>query len=228
MLSAASSDCARFGDNSATLIQAEGTLSSFDLSISARPHIVAREMQEIHHQSQRPLMTNLTSPSKQTTVIATCRECSKPVTASPGRSRAIATTAVKRNRRGDRMPLSEMSLSRASNSAKTPTAAVDATLIASGSSAPRPSQLSPARRNGKRMDELGAAGLERFSPRQVEVLQRLWQGKQNKRIAYDLEISESTVKVHVRHIMKKLNARNRTQVVLRTRSLCQVAVGLGV
>jgi DNA-binding NarL/FixJ family response regulator len=30
---------------------------------------------------------------------------------------------------------------------------------------------------------------------------------------------ESTVKVHIRHIMKKLNARNRTQVVLLTRSL---------
>jgi DNA-binding NarL/FixJ family response regulator len=60
---------------------------------------------------------------------------------------------------------------------------------------------------------------ERFSPRQMEVLQRLWQGKQNKTIAYDLHMCESTVKVHIRHIMKKLNARNRTQVVLLTRSL---------
>ncbi len=61
--------------------------------------------------------------------------------------------------------------------------------------------------------------VERFTPRQMEVLQRLWQGKQNKSIAYDLEMCESTVKVHIRHIMKKLNARNRTQVVLLTRSL---------
>jgi DNA-binding NarL/FixJ family response regulator len=60
---------------------------------------------------------------------------------------------------------------------------------------------------------------ERFSPRQMEVLQRLWQGKQNKTIAYDLKMCESTVKVHIRHIMKKLNVRNRTQVVLRTHSL---------
>ena len=51
------------------------------------------------------------------------------------------------------------------------------------------------------------------------MLQRLWQGKQNKTIAYDLDMCESTVKVHIRHIMKKLNARNRTQVVLLTRSL---------
>ena len=60
---------------------------------------------------------------------------------------------------------------------------------------------------------------ERFSARQMEVLQRLWQGKQNKAIAYDLDMCESTVKVHIRHIMKKLNAHNRTQVVLLTHSL---------
>jgi DNA-binding NarL/FixJ family response regulator len=65
----------------------------------------------------------------------------------------------------------------------------------------------------------GAQCAERFTPRQMEVLQRLWQGKQNKTIAYDLDMCESTVKVHIRHIMKKLNARNRTQVVLLTRSL---------
>jgi DNA-binding NarL/FixJ family response regulator len=60
---------------------------------------------------------------------------------------------------------------------------------------------------------------ESFSPRQVEILQHLWQGKQNKTIAIDLDISESTVKVHIQHIMKKLNAHNRTQVVVLTRSL---------
>src|SRR5262249_36822656 len=55
-----------------------------------------------------------------------------------------------------------------------------------------------------------------FSPRQREVLERLKQGKQNKIIAYELNMCESTVKVHIRHIMKKLKARNRTQVVLLT------------
>jgi hypothetical protein len=38
-------------------------------------------------------------------------------------------------------------------------------------------------------------------------------------IAYDLNMCESTVKVHIRHILKKLNAHNRTQVVLLTRSM---------
>jgi len=57
-----------------------------------------------------------------------------------------------------------------------------------------------------------------FSPRQLQVLELLQQGKQNKIIAYELGMCESTVKVHIRHIMRKLNARNRTQVVLLTNS----------
>jgi DNA-binding NarL/FixJ family response regulator len=56
----------------------------------------------------------------------------------------------------------------------------------------------------------------KFTLRQREVLGRLWQGKANKAIAYELHMCESTVKVHVRHIMKKLHARNRTQIVLLT------------
>jgi DNA-binding NarL/FixJ family response regulator len=56
-----------------------------------------------------------------------------------------------------------------------------------------------------------------FSPRQIEVLGRLWRGLSNKMIAYELNMCESTVKVHIRHIMKKLKVNNRTQVVLRTK-----------
>jgi DNA-binding NarL/FixJ family response regulator len=51
-----------------------------------------------------------------------------------------------------------------------------------------------------------------FTPREAQVLEQLQQGKANKVIAYELNISESTVKVHVRNIMKKLHATNRTQV----------------
>jgi DNA-binding NarL/FixJ family response regulator len=58
-----------------------------------------------------------------------------------------------------------------------------------------------------------------FSPRQSEVLHRLWLGKSNKSIAYELNMCESTVKVHIRSIMKKLKASNRTQVVVMTRPL---------
>jgi DNA-binding NarL/FixJ family response regulator len=58
-----------------------------------------------------------------------------------------------------------------------------------------------------------------FSPRQAQVLELLKEGKQNKIIAYELGMCESTVKVRIRQIMKKLKARNRTQVVLLTRGL---------
>ena len=61
-----------------------------------------------------------------------------------------------------------------------------------------------------------------FSPRQLQVLERLSEGKRNKMIACELGIAESTVKVHIHHLMKKLNARNRTQVVLITKNGLQV------
>jgi DNA-binding NarL/FixJ family response regulator len=50
-----------------------------------------------------------------------------------------------------------------------------------------------------------------FTQREREVLGHLRQGKPNKIIAHELRMQESTVKVHVRRIMKKLNATNRTQ-----------------
>ena len=43
-----------------------------------------------------------------------------------------------------------------------------------------------------------------FSRRQLEVLEKLKQGKQNKIIAHELNMCESTVKVHIRHLMRKL------------------------
>jgi DNA-binding NarL/FixJ family response regulator len=52
-----------------------------------------------------------------------------------------------------------------------------------------------------------------FTSRQMLVIDALRKGKANKIIAYDLNMCESTVKVHVRNIMKRLKARNRTEVV---------------
>lgn len=51
-----------------------------------------------------------------------------------------------------------------------------------------------------------------FTARQALVVEALRMGKANKTIAYELNMCESTVKVHVRNIMKRLKARNRTQV----------------
>jgi DNA-binding NarL/FixJ family response regulator len=56
---------------------------------------------------------------------------------------------------------------------------------------------------------------QQFTPRQTAVLNHLRQGKANKIIAYELAMSESTVKVHVRNIMKKMSASNRTEVAYR-------------
>lgn len=63
------------------------------------------------------------------------------------------------------------------------------------------------------------APLEKLTPRQREVLALLGQGRPNKVIAQRLAMCESTVKVHVRQIMRKLGARNRTEVALMLREL---------
>lgn len=58
-----------------------------------------------------------------------------------------------------------------------------------------------------------------FTERQAAVVEAIRQGKANKTIAYELNMHESTVKVHVRNIMKKLKAQNRTQVAYLTQNL---------
>jgi DNA-binding NarL/FixJ family response regulator len=63
------------------------------------------------------------------------------------------------------------------------------------------------------------SAFEDFTNRQKQVLACLHEGKPNKLIAHELDMCESTVKVHVRHIMKKLGATNRTQVAYLTKGL---------
>jgi DNA-binding NarL/FixJ family response regulator len=60
---------------------------------------------------------------------------------------------------------------------------------------------------------------QQFTPRQTAVLEHLKLGKTNKIIAHELGMSESTVKVHIRNIMKKLKATNRTEVACRAHEL---------
>ncbi len=57
--------------------------------------------------------------------------------------------------------------------------------------------------------------LRQLTPQQQKVLRRLCQGKLNKQIAFDLSVTETTVKSHVTSIFKKLNVHSRTQAVLR-------------
>jgi DNA-binding NarL/FixJ family response regulator len=58
-----------------------------------------------------------------------------------------------------------------------------------------------------------------FTRNELAVLDRLKVGKANKIIAYELGLSESTVKVHIGRIMKKLNVKNRTQIVCQAYAL---------
>ena len=54
-----------------------------------------------------------------------------------------------------------------------------------------------------------------LTPRQVEVLNLVAEGKSNKRIAYDLSISEMTVKAHVTAILRKLGVVSRAQAIVK-------------
>lgn len=56
--------------------------------------------------------------------------------------------------------------------------------------------------------------LRTLTPRERGVLELLERGMANKTIAYRLNLSSSTVKVHIHNIMVKLNARNRTEAAV--------------
>ncbi len=58
-----------------------------------------------------------------------------------------------------------------------------------------------------------------LTDRQLEILGHLQHGQQNKFIAHELDLSEATVKVHVRHIFSVLGVKNRVQAVQKAREL---------
>jgi two-component system nitrate/nitrite response regulator NarL len=68
-------------------------------------------------------------------------------------------------------------------------------------------------------EELPGALVEDLTPRELEVLQLLAEGLPNKTIAYQLGISEHTVKFHVNAILGKLGAQSRTEAVVRATRL---------
>jgi DNA-binding NarL/FixJ family response regulator len=58
-----------------------------------------------------------------------------------------------------------------------------------------------------------------LSPRQLEVLRLLAQGKSNKEIAQTLEVSPATIKTHVAQIIALTSATNRIEAAMRARQL---------
>jgi len=60
---------------------------------------------------------------------------------------------------------------------------------------------------------------EHLSAREMEVLRQLCRGLTNREIAKRLFISEGTIKGHLNRIFRKLEVRNRTEAVVKTREL---------
>ncbi|MFT4121212.1 response regulator transcription factor [Bradyrhizobium sp.] len=52
------------------------------------------------------------------------------------------------------------------------------------------------------------------TPRERELMMLIARGMQNKNIAYELKISENTVRAHIGNIMRKYHLQNRTQIAI--------------
>ena len=65
-------------------------------------------------------------------------------------------------------------------------------------------------------DDTSPSGL---SPRETAVLRGICEGKSNKEIARDLDLQEVTIKLHVKTLSRKLNARNRTHAAMIARNM---------
>jgi DNA-binding NarL/FixJ family response regulator len=71
-----------------------------------------------------------------------------------------------------------------------------------------------AKASGNREASALVKRLSSLTPQQVRVLMMLSQGLLNKQIAYELSVSEATVKAHVSAILQKLDVDSRTQAVI--------------
>ena len=64
-----------------------------------------------------------------------------------------------------------------------------------------------------------AERIQSLTPQQFRVLMMVAEGLLNKQIAYELDVSEATIKAHVTAIFRKLGVQNRTQAVLAINAL---------
>lgn len=71
--------------------------------------------------------------------------------------------------------------------------------------------LARALHEGSRPKSPDAAGL---TEQEIKILEHISTGKSNKLIAHDLGITEGTVKVHVKHLLKKLNLKSRVEAAV--------------
>lgn len=68
--------------------------------------------------------------------------------------------------------------------------------------------------DGSDSKSLATDQISSLTPSQLKVLIEMGKGKLNKQIAFDLDITEATVKAHITTVFKKLKINNRTQAVL--------------
>lgn len=64
---------------------------------------------------------------------------------------------------------------------------------------------------------LGMAKSSEFTPREIEVLRLLTTGAGNDEIAEKLDISQNTVKTHIKHLLEKTGFETRTQLAIQSR-----------
>jgi DNA-binding NarL/FixJ family response regulator len=74
-----------------------------------------------------------------------------------------------------------------------------------------PNQAAPVRLAAVSSLPRAENATERLSPREWDVLRNIALGKTNAQIATSLFLTENTVKVHVKRILRKLGAANRTE-----------------
>jgi len=79
---------------------------------------------------------------------------------------------------------------------------------------------------GRTRIEESRSSTSAVTARELKVIHAIQQGKSNKVIAYELNMCESTVKVHVRNVMKKLNAKNRTEAAIKAQLGSPRGVGM--
>ena len=73
-----------------------------------------------------------------------------------------------------------------------------------------PQTLAPQKVDGQPSSNL----LARLSPRERDILREIARGASNKEIARTFDIAETTVKIHVQHILRKLNLTSRVQAAV--------------
>ncbi len=89
--------------------------------------------------------------------------------------------------------------------------------LATATEASPPSSAAPA--PAAQAAPAPAAGpLSRLSPRERDILREIARGASNKEIARTLDIAETTVKIHVQHILRKLNLTSRVQAAVMASS----------